>query len=124
MARLISSEKISSARQRLTTVMIGRMSELTQDFKRRVGMKSKEQVASEEERMMDRTSAGVAGRNVDRGGGADRSEEHTSELQSPCNLVCRLLLEKKKKRIKIASMYSKGEHTYHERAHDTYSYRR
>src|SRR5205807_4952762 len=28
-----------------------------------------------------------------------RSEEHTSELQSPCNLVCRLLLEKKKKKI-------------------------
>src|SRR5256885_12690837 len=28
---------------------------------------------------------------------SDRSEEHTSELQSPCNLVCRLLLEKKKK---------------------------
>src|SRR5256885_7595895 len=28
----------------------------------------------------------------------DRSEEHTSELQSPCNLVCRLLLEKKKNR--------------------------
>src|SRR5256885_5559494 len=28
-----------------------------------------------------------------------RSEEHTSELQSPCNLVCRLLLEKKKKPI-------------------------
>src|SRR5256885_7302117 len=26
----------------------------------------------------------------------ERSEEHTSELQSPCNLVCRLLLEKKK----------------------------
>src|SRR5256885_5789928 len=29
-------------------------------------------------------------------GGRSRSEEHTSELQSPCNLVCRLLLEKKK----------------------------
>src|SRR5256885_5726994 len=29
--------------------------------------------------------------------GKIRSEEHTSELQSPCNLVCRLLLEKKKK---------------------------
>src|SRR5256885_11943597 len=29
---------------------------------------------------------------------ARRSEEHTSELQSPCNLVCRLLLEKKKTR--------------------------
>src|SRR5256885_3708589 len=28
-------------------------------------------------------------------GAHDRSEEHTSELQSPCNLVCRLLLEKK-----------------------------
>src|SRR2546426_8504292 len=31
-----------------------------------------------------------------RGPGGKRSEEHTSELQSPCNLVCRLLLEKKK----------------------------
>src|SRR5256885_8613874 len=30
--------------------------------------------------------------------GGVRSEEHTSELQSPCNLVCRLLLEKKKKK--------------------------
>src|SRR2546426_12496430 len=30
-------------------------------------------------------------------GNHQRSEEHTSELQSPCNLVCRLLLEKKKK---------------------------
>src|SRR5256885_5454499 len=30
-----------------------------------------------------------------RGVERDRSEEHTSELQSPCNLVCRLLLEKK-----------------------------
>src|SRR2546426_7588334 len=32
-----------------------------------------------------------------------RSEEHTSELQSPCNLVCRLLLEKKKKQNVIIS---------------------
>src|SRR5205807_5695214 len=30
-----------------------------------------------------------------------RSEEHTSELQSPCNLVCRLLLEKKKKKWQV-----------------------
>src|SRR5256885_9370068 len=40
----------------------------------------------------------------DPGAGADRcgrSEEHTSELQSPCNLVCRLLLEKKKKKVTI-----------------------
>src|SRR5256885_6088128 len=33
---------------------------------------------------------------LDRGEARLRSEEHTSELQSPCNLVCRLLLEKKK----------------------------
>src|SRR2546426_2324576 len=32
-----------------------------------------------------------------------RSEEHTSELQSPCNLVCRLLLEKKKKKKTVNS---------------------
>src|SRR2546426_7794536 len=36
-------------------------------------------------------------------GGGRRSEEHTSELQSPCNLVCRLLLEKKKKTIQQAN---------------------
>src|SRR5256885_3888581 len=42
---------------------------------------------------------------LDREGGlADRrSEEHTSELQSPCNLVCRLLLEKKKKLVNTPS---------------------
>src|SRR5256885_8159573 len=42
--------------------------------------------------------AGVAGVGQRRSMGrlAPRSEEHTSELQSPCNLVCRLLLEKKK----------------------------
>src|SRR5256885_8555210 len=34
-----------------------------------------------------------------------RSEEHTSELQSPCNLVCRLLLEKKKKKMHIHSLH-------------------
>src|SRR2546426_5999205 len=37
-----------------------------------------------------------------------RSEEHTSELQSPCNLVCRLLLEKKKKK-KITDQMKKQE---------------
>src|SRR5947208_12874384 len=38
----------------------------------------------------------VQGLNEDAIGGFDRSEEHTSELQSPDHLVCRLLLEKKK----------------------------
>src|SRR2546426_6990984 len=37
----------------------------------------------------------------------ERSEEHTSELQSPCNLVCRLLLEKKKK-IKNPVLFAKS----------------
>src|SRR5256885_10891614 len=42
--------------------------------------------------------------------GIDRSEEHTSELQSPCNLVCRLLLEKKKeaKFAKLLTSYPPG----------------
>src|SRR5688500_19245051 len=35
-----------------------------------------------------------------------RSEEHTSELQSPCNLVCRLLLEKKKNSIVYTYIHS------------------
>src|SRR5256885_4104162 len=35
-----------------------------------------------------------------------RSEEHTSELQSPCNLVCRLLLEKKKKEDSFFIVYN------------------
>src|SRR2546426_9026600 len=36
-----------------------------------------------------------------------RSEEHTSELQSPCNIVCRLLLEKKKKTNNRNLVYSR-----------------
>src|SRR5256885_9880557 len=37
-----------------------------------------------------------------------RSEEHTSELQSPCNLVCRLLLEKKKRNSTQSSTLLRG----------------
>src|SRR5256885_4031102 len=55
--------------------------------------------------VFDNNGAGVGGRgeigSLNDGGWHHlvhvRSEEHTSELQSPCNLVCRLLLEKKKK---------------------------
>src|SRR2546426_8656921 len=45
--------------------------------------------------------------------GEDRSEEHTSELQSPCNLVCRLLLEKKKKaqRLRIRAVIRRASET-------------
>src|SRR2546426_2071807 len=54
---------------------------------------------------------GRGGRGGARGGAVlrgARSEEHTSELQSPCNLVCRLLLEKKKKRNCWRSLYARG----------------
>src|SRR5215467_15847840 len=57
------------------------------------------------------SSAALAGLRRDgvhaRGGNCRRSEEHTSELQSPCNLVCRLLLEKKKKRYYVLLLRKK-----------------
>src|SRR5688500_19151560 len=37
----------------------------------------------------------------------ERSEEHTSELQSPCKIVCRLLLEKKKKLTQDDGLFSR-----------------
>src|SRR6266446_9548051 len=40
--------------------------------------------------------------------GTARSEEHTSELQSPCNLVCRLLLEKKKRMTERYNKFSRS----------------
>src|SRR5256885_6734716 len=44
----------------------------------------------------DTAGPGTVRRRTGNAGPGARSEEHTSELQSPCNLVCRLLLEKKK----------------------------
>src|SRR2546426_6524663 len=44
--------------------------------------------------------------SAERNDGSARSEEHTSELQSPCNLVCRLLLEKKKNTPITTSIYA------------------
>src|ERR1022692_4854745 len=43
--------------------------------------------------------------------GRNRSEEHTSELQSPCNLVCRLLLEKKKNKTKDSERSPRQSYT-------------
>src|SRR2546426_5060506 len=45
----------------------------------------------------DAGGGGLVGCRISCFSADSRSEEHTSELQSPCNLVCRLLLEKKKK---------------------------
>src|SRR5256885_9241621 len=44
------------------------------------------------------------------GTGDPRSEEHTSELQSPCNLVCRLLLEKKKNQYNLPNVHVSVHH--------------
>src|SRR3712207_8269457 len=53
-----------------------------------------------------REQLGKAGRKADKEGPGLRSEEHTSELQSRQYLVCRLLLEKKKKYITLRAMMS------------------
>src|SRR5256885_2960438 len=53
---------------------------------RQLGVQPRRQAAAVQPRALARAARG----------GRIRSEEHTSELQSPCNLVCRLLLEKKK----------------------------
>ena len=55
------------------------------------------QVAAGDDAAADAAEARVSAAAAQPQPDADqRSEEHTSELQSPCNLVCRLLLEKKK----------------------------
>src|SRR5256885_11821731 len=48
-----------------------------------------------------------------------RSEEHTSELQSPCNLVCRLLLEKKKTKTIIPLISHTSLHNVHNLSQST-----
>src|SRR2546429_732739 len=54
--------------------------------------------------------------------GADgRSEEHTSELQSRLHLVCRLLLEKKKKKMCVDNHLCSKNHHINDRHHDYYS---
>src|SRR5256885_12482164 len=60
---------------------------------RRIRDQADESRATARDRQCHSGRTGAAG-----GGSGGRSEEHTSELQSPCNLVCRLLLEKKKKK--------------------------
>src|SRR5258706_10705415 len=57
-------------------------------------MEGDEPVARRVTYVADRTGRGRVGRSIH---DAERSEEHTSELQSLTNIVCRLLLEKKKK---------------------------
>src|SRR2546430_8460747 len=49
-----------------------------------------------------------------------RSDEHTSELQSQSNLVCRLLLEKKKKNSYIRTVSQNLRHSFHSRSQPTF----
>src|SRR2546426_4602686 len=63
----------------------------TRDFWRRSGLRSKKSSRGEPFSVTTTSKDCKA-----RMSSPARSEEHTSELQSPCNLVCRLLLEKKK----------------------------
>src|SRR5437773_6896887 len=51
-----------------------------------------------------------------------RSEEHTSELQSHHDLVCRLLLEKKKSRIRTVSPHSRASYTSRSESHGALSF--
>src|SRR2546430_12464245 len=68
--------------------------------RQRLGRKHVERRAGEralvERRQNIRVDLQHAAARIDQIGAAERSEEHTSELQSQSNLVCRLLLEKKK----------------------------
>src|SRR2546426_1208862 len=66
-------------------------------------------------RFGERAEEGDLGAGVFRG---ERSEEHTSELQSPCNLVCRLLLEKKIARMYAVSLVTLGVPTREGFMHD------
>src|SRR5690242_21596930 len=65
-------------------------------------------IAKDEGNRADTTIEGLNGLNPVLG--PDRSEEHTSELQSHVNLVCRLLLEKKKKNKKHQTIIVKYTH--------------
>ena len=63
MAVFKSSGKTPAERERFMIVVMGWMSESRQDFRSRVGIESKEQVASEADRIAARTSSAVAGAN-------------------------------------------------------------
>src|SRR5262249_56696370 len=67
-------------------------------------------------RAVQRGPDGAARHRARRGGGHRRSEEHTSELQSLTNLVCRLLLEKKKDTLRKMCNTAGGKSTLYKMA--------
>src|SRR5256885_3602959 len=94
------------ATQRLGKVRVASSPTLSAHLMPRCIARCREQAPGIELLLLDRIQSDVLqsvrsgevdfGVVIDPQGRDDRSEEHTSELQSPCNLVCRLLLEKKK----------------------------
>src|SRR6267154_1080016 len=80
MACLKGSGMVDSEMERLMRVVIGKMRTSRQDLRTAVGMKSREQVALEEDNIADRTSAVVAGRKDERRGG-ERGEEGERDLR-------------------------------------------
>ena len=88
--------------ERLMRVVIGKMRTSRQDLRREVGMKSREQVALEEDKIAERTSAVVAGRKDERrggwmGGGRWREEEGREEEEKE-EVSLRILSPKKFKK--------------------------
>src|SRR6267154_540543 len=69
MACLKGSGKVDSEMERLMRMVIGKMRTSRQDLRREVGMKSRDQVALEEDKRAERTSAVLAGRKDERSGG-------------------------------------------------------
>src|SRR5213083_935092 len=79
MAVLNSSGKMDSEIERLMRVVMGRRKASRHDLRRDVGIRSREQVASEEDSMADRTSSIVEGENVERQGRREGEREVRSE---------------------------------------------
>src|SRR5256885_6646234 len=84
-------------RRNIMTITAPKQPPLVEDLRNH----SQEQMAE----LRQLLAVGAPSRPDPRRPGFYRSEEHTSELQSPCNLVCRLLLEKKKKQQKTYAIY-------------------
>src|SRR6267154_5665694 len=89
--------------ERLMRVVIGKTRTSRQDLRREVGMKSREQVALEEDKIAERTSAVVAGRKDERsggggGGGGRGGEEKGREEEEKEEVSLRILSPKKLKK--------------------------
>src|SRR5256885_9564721 len=85
-----------------TTLFRSRLSDLLTPQRIRVPLHATDKAGVLRE-LVDLASAGNGDPSDEVLGAILRSEEHTSELQSPCNLVCRLLLEKKKNNTRRSS---------------------